>query len=160
VLARVMRQLKLRAEHMAELGSFAAQMQALPDRRLKPKGHGVYRKSGLDAEKRKEICRRFKTYFEAEAPYLDEGLNLETIAGRLKVTRHNLSEAVNVEMNRSIAYLINSYRTDHFCELMRRQPHASILELLFQSGYNSKSVFNRWFKTIKKTTLKKFKQTL
>jgi AraC-like DNA-binding protein len=155
-----MRQLKLRLEHIAELGSLAVQMQPLPERRSKPKGHEEYNKSGLDPEKRKEICRRFKTYFGEESPYLDEGLNVETIAGKLKVTRHNLSEAVNVEMNRSIAYLINCYRIDHACELMRQQPDSTILELLFQSGYNSKSVFNRWFKTIKKTTPKKFKKTL
>jgi DNA-binding response OmpR family regulator len=160
VLARVARQLKLRSEHMAELGSLAAKMQPMPERLPKPKGQGEYRKSGLDPEKRQEICRRFKACFEEESPYLDEELNVETIAGQLNVTRHNLSEAVNVEMKRSIAYLINRYRIDHFCELLKQQPDATILDLAFQSGYNSKSVFNRWFKTIKKTTPKKFRKAL
>lgn len=160
VLARVVRQLKLRSEHLVAMGNLAAHMQSMFQERPKLKGYGEYRKSGLDTEKRKEICRLLQAYFEEESPYLDEGLDVETIAGKLKVTRHNLSEAVNMEMNRSIAYLINRYRIDHFCELSQQQPDATILELLFQCGYNSKSVFNRWFKTIRKTTPKKFRKAL
>lgn len=160
VLARVVRQLKLRSEHIAELGNLAAPMHNGSQRLSKPKGQGKYFKSGLDPGKRKEICKRLTAFFEKESPYLDEGLNVDTIAAKLKVTRHNLSEAVNVEMNRSIAYLINRYRIDHFCELSQQQPDATILDLLFQCGYNSKSVFNRWFKTIKKTTPKKFRKAL
>lgn len=155
VLARVTRQLKLKAEY--QTGADGNGPSSRPE---KPKGQGEYRKSGLSPERRREICHQLKTYFEEETPYLDEELSLEIIAKKLGVSRHNLSEAVNVELNRSIAYLINRRRIDYFCTILQQQPNVSILELALQSGYNSKSAFNRWFQTIKKTTPKKFAQAL
>ncbi len=154
VLARVVRQLKLSTEYKARV------RQAITSGQRKPKGQGEYRKSGLDRKGRQEICGHLTRYFEEEVPYLDVDLNLEAVAGKLKVNRHNLSEAVNVEMNQSFAFLINRYRIEYFCRLLKEQPDTSILELALRSGYNSKSAFNRWFKTIKKTTPKKFLQKL
>ncbi len=155
VLARVARQLKLKAEYQTWAGG-----NGPSSRPGKPKGYGEYRKSGLTQERRRDICDRLKTYFKKETPYLDEELSLEIIAQKLGISRHNLSEAVNVELNQSIADLINRFRIDYFCTLLQQQPNASILDLALQSGYNSKSAFNRWFKTIKKTTPKKFRQNL
>jgi len=155
VLARVKRQLTLKAEYKTKAEGTAASPGL-----TKPKGQGEYRKSGLAPERRREICKKLTTYFDEEKPYLDDGCNLESIARKLKVSRHNLSEAVNVEKNQSIAYMINQYRIDYFCQILQKQPETSILELSLQSGYNSKSAFNRWFKTIQKTTPKKFQQGL
>ena len=154
VLARVVRQLKLGAEYKARA------MEALAAGKGIPKRQGEYRKSGLNAEERQKICSRLTSYFENEMPYLDEELNLEAVAGKLKVSRHNLSEAVNIEMNQSFVFLLNRYRIDYFCMLLQEQPETSILELAFKSGYNSKSAFNRWFKTIKKATPKKYRMNL
>lgn len=156
VLARVTRQLKLKAEYSTE----GNRVDPVSLRSEKSKKHGGYRKSGLSKERRREICRQLKTYFNEKTPYLDEELNLDLIAKKLGISRHNLSEAVNVELKQSMADLINRYRIDYFCTILHQQPNASILDLALQSGYNSKSAFNRWFKTVKKTTPKKFRQRI
>lgn len=156
VLARVARQLKLKTEYQDWAGGDGPTTSCLQ----KNKGHGEYRKSGQTPEQRKKICNQLKTYFDEEKPYLDEELSLEIIAKKLGVSRHNLSEAVNVELNWSISALINRCRIDYFCTILRQQPNVSILELALQSGYNSKSSFNRWFKIIKRTTPKRFRQSL
>ena len=138
VLARVARQLKLINEYK------------------KGRKTGEYRRTSLNKEMRKEICQQLVTFFEKEEPYLSDELNSETIAKKLKVSRHNLGEAVNLEMQQNISSLINQYRIDHFCKLMKQHPDAPIFDLALQSGYNAKSVFHKWFKIFKKTTPKKY----
>lgn len=142
VYARVCRQLKLKSEYK------------------KNKGPGEYRKSTLDEKQRQDICQRLAIYFAEEKPFLSDKLTAETIARKLKVTKHNLGEAVNLELRQNLASVINHHRIEYFCMLLQQQPDASILELAFQSGYKSKSVFHNWFKSIKKTTPKKFIRSL
>ena len=142
VAARVSRQLKLKSEYNRN------------------KGQGEYHKTSLDQQTRHEICRRLADYFEEEAPYLSGELSAVMIADKIGVSQHNLSEAVNLELQQNISSFINSYRIDYFCKLAYQQPDTQILILAYKSGYNSKSVFNRWFKTIKKTTPRKFIQSL
>ena len=141
VIARVERQLKLKSEYR------------------KSKGRGLYRKSGLDSAKHREICQRLITCFEEERLYLLHDLDAEAVARKIKVSRHNLSEAMNVEMQQNMSTFINRQRIDYFCELLGKHPDASILELALASGYNSKSVFNHWFKTIKKMTPRAYIKT-
>lgn len=141
VIARVGRQLKLRTEY-------------------KSRGNGEYEKTGLDKETRLEICGRLTDYFEREGPYLSPDLDSATIANKIDVSQHNLSEAVNIEYKQNIPHFINKYRIEHFCTLIELQPDSQILALALQSGYSSKSVFNHWFKIMKKTTPRQYIQSL
>ncbi len=141
VLARVSRQLKLFTEFK------------------KVRRSGKYRRTSLDVGKRREICRRLTTFFEEEKPYLSDTLNAGMIAKKLNVTTHNLGEAVNLELQENISSLINRYRIEYFCELQKQQPKATVFDLALLSGFNSKSVFHKWFKTIKKTTPKKYSRS-
>ena len=134
VLARIKRQVQLKREYK------------------KASSNGAYRKTGLNAESRREICQLLESYFLKEKPYLSDSLSAAHIAEKIGVSQHNLSEAINVELQQNIAHYINQYRINHFCELYAQQPETSVLELALRSGYKSKSVFNHWFKALKNTT--------
>ena len=142
VLARIKRQLQLKREYR------------------KPSGSSVYRKTGLNVETRKEICRLLKNYFDEARPYLSYELSAAQIAENIGVSQHNLSEAINIELQQNLSQFINQYRIHYFCEQYAQRLDAPVFELAIEAGFRSKSVFNHWFKAIMNTTPKLYIKSL
>ncbi|NKB33289.1 MAG: helix-turn-helix domain-containing protein [Pseudomonadales bacterium] len=84
---------------------------------------------------------------EAEKPYLNGELRLAHLAESLTIPAHQLSQVVNVVFNVSFFDFINQYRVGYAKMLIHKEGTASnILDIAFQSGFNSKASFNRVFK--------------
>ena len=79
--------------------------------------------------------------------HLDPDLNLNRIARKLTIPARRVSTAINQETGLSVSRYINQMRIEHACHLLRTtdQPITSIL---LQSGFNTKSNFNREFQRI------------
>lgn len=83
-----------------------------------------------------------------EKPYLDESLNIELLAFQLKIHTKHLSHIIHSKTGKSFNDFINEYRIQHFCALVEHNQHMhkTLIALAYESGFASKSSFNRVFK--------------
>ena len=116
------------------------------------KGMPVLSEDGRPRTYREEIPEDRKnellSYMKKQQSYLDPELNLKDLAASLQMSRSQLSEIINYGFGKNFNDFINSYRIEHFKQLLRqgRQEHLSLLGLAFESGFNSKATFNRVFR--------------
>lgn len=85
---------------------------------------------------------------EEEKPYLKPDLSISELAGKCQIPINHLSYYINEYEQKNFFDFINEYRLK---ELVRKlgDPslrHITILGLAYDSGFNSKSSFNRIFK--------------
>lgn len=106
---------------------------------------------------KKELIR-FKTdllkYFNEQKPYLDSKINMTTVAEEINLHPNKLSYLINELMDVNFNDYINQYRLNHFMKIALdpKLKHITILGLAYDSGFNSKSVFNTYFKKTKGIT--------
>ena len=105
-------------------------------------------------EEQKELQTKLTVYFNEEKPYLDASLSLNTIAKKLEISTNKVSFLINEFIGMNFNQYVNSYRLNHFktIALDLRNSHLTILGLAYDSGFNSKTVFNSCFKKYENTT--------
>jgi len=83
-----------------------------------------------------------------EKPYLDPFLNIKMLKKKLSIQAHQLSQVINTSFSKNFFDFINSYRVEESKKLLTKYSpqEKTILEILYDCGYNSKSVFNTAFK--------------
>lgn len=83
-----------------------------------------------------------------EKPYLDPDLTLRSLAEMLDIPANQLSQLLNEGFNQNFSEYINTYRLEAFKSKAAdpSQQHLTLLALAFDSGFNSKTVFNTFFK--------------
>lgn len=83
---------------------------------------------------------------ENDKPYLNPELTLAELSDQLALTPRELSELLNGSAGAHFFDFINRYRVEHAKTLLLKEPKQSILQTLYESGFNSKSSFNTAFK--------------
>lgn len=87
-------------------------------------------------------------YIKEEQPFLIPNLTLRSLAKQVQIHPNRLSWVLNEEIGKNLNEFINYYRVEYFKELAKNpdNSHISLLGLAFESGFNSKTVFNTYFK--------------
>ncbi|EQA37244.1 DNA-binding helix-turn-helix protein [Leptospira inadai serovar Lyme str. 10] len=93
-----------------------------------------------------DIKSKLKDLFENDRIYREEELTLSTLAGRLGLSSHQLSEYLNNEEKKSFFQLLNEYRVGEAKEKIRSSPKDTLLTIAYSSGFRSKSTFNDVFR--------------
>ncbi len=109
-----------------------------------------YERSGLGDTELQALVLRLEDHLERDRPYLEPGLTLHDVSEHLGASSNHLSQAINQGMGRNFYELINQRRVDSFTQmaLEPRNQHRNLLAIAFDSGFSSKSSFNRVFKQI------------
>ncbi|CAD5249385.1 MULTISPECIES: helix-turn-helix domain-containing protein [unclassified Imperialibacter] len=83
-----------------------------------------------------------------ELPYLNPSLSLRSLAEQIEMHPNQLSWLLNEKIGRNFNEFINDFRIGHFKKLAvdPANSHISLVGLAFESGFNSKTVFNTYFK--------------
>lgn len=91
---------------------------------------------------------KLKEVFIVNKVYLNTNLTLKVLAETINLHPNKLSWLLNVSFNQNFNDFVNSYRLTHFKEIAvnPKNTHITILGLAYDSGFNSKSVFNTFFK--------------
>ncbi|MBP7736313.1 MAG: AraC family transcriptional regulator [Spirochaetes bacterium] len=110
---------------------------------------------GLDTD---IIRDRLEELMSDEGLFRDSDVSLASVAERLSITPHQLSQVLNELMNTGFWDFVNRYRIDEAKRLLRDNPDANIISVCFQVGFNSKSSFNSAFKKMTGMTPREFKQ--
>ncbi|MDW7693004.1 helix-turn-helix domain-containing protein [Flammeovirgaceae bacterium SG7u.111] len=85
---------------------------------------------------------------EEKQPYLSPELSLRSLAETIQLHPNKLSRLLNEEIGKNFNDFINDYRLKAFQAkaINPTNNHLTLLGLAFESGFNSKSVFNDFFK--------------
>ena len=91
---------------------------------------------------------KLNQYMVDEKPYLNPGLSLRSLAHHIQVHPNHLSWLLNKVLGQNFNEFINEKRIEHFKKLSidPSNSHISLIGLAYESGFNSKTVFNTAFK--------------
>lgn len=93
------------------------------------------------------LLDRLGRHMEETRPHLNANLTVEQLARQLAVPSRELSRVINQGFSQNFFEFVSAYRIE---EVKRRLDDAgntaSILNIMYDSGFNSKSVFNTAFK--------------
>lgn len=84
----------------------------------------------------------------AERLFADPDINLTRMARRLHMPARDVSKAINQATDQNVSQYVNGLRIEEACRVMSATD-TSITEVVFQSGFNTKSNFNREFLRVK-----------
>ncbi len=93
-----------------------------------------------------EILARLEAFLAREPVHLDPNLNLTRLARRLHLPEKRLSSAVNRVTGANVSRYVNAWRIRHACALIAKG--ATVTEAMLDSGFNTKSNFNREFRRV------------
>jgi AraC-like DNA-binding protein len=107
-----------------------------------------YRKTSLSDEIAGKLKSDLETTMVKEKAYLDPRLNLSDIAEMINCSPNHLSQLLNENLGKNFYDYVNEYRLSHFNELAKnpRNKQFTLLSLAYESGFNSKTTFNSFFK--------------
>lgn len=89
-------------------------------------------------------------YMRTEEPFLDASLTLHDLANMAGIPARELSLLINHHLNKHFFDFVNEYRIEKAKELLRNPERKdyTVLEILYEVGFNSKSSFNTAFKKL------------
>lgn len=112
----------------------------------------------LNADKSAEYATRLLAYLSENESFLNPDLSLRELASQIEIHPNHLSWLLNNNFGKNYNEFINTYRVEAF-KLNAKAPknaHLTIEGLAYESGFNSKTVFNTYFKKETGLTPKQF----
>ncbi len=124
--------------------------------------NGKYKKSGLNDAEKQHYLEKLLIHMETSRSYLDYSLSLHDLASQINVSPYYLSQILNECLRQSFYDFVNSYQLKKSKEILANPLYKgkTILEILYNSGFNSKSVFNLIFKKDTGITPKEYRQRM
>lgn len=116
--------------------------------------HKTIKKDRMKPEVLERLKQDLQHLIENDKVYLVPDLNLNQLSEKANTTPNNLSWYLNQVLNKNFYQYINTYRIDEFLERVAKGELESktILAIALDVGFNSKSTFNKSFKSIKNDT--------
>jgi len=102
------------------------------------------------------VLEIFGKGMKEEKWFQNPSLSLRALAENVNISSNKLSWLLNERMGQNFNEYINSFRVENFKEIALNpaNSHLTLLALAYESGFNSKSVFNGFFKKIEGMTPK------
>jgi AraC-like DNA-binding protein len=127
-----------------------------------PENRSKYEKNMLSNDEKELYARKIRDHIITKKPYLNPTLSLSDFAEQLALPSYVISQVLNVSLNQNFYNFINRYRIEESKQLLsnEKSKEKTILEVLLQCGFNSKSVFNSAFKKHTGITPREFKKNI
>ena len=111
---------------------------------------------------RTEFDRRVREAIKTEHVFLNSDLTLDELAERTGISSKKLSQFINQTYRQNFFDFINSFRIEEAKRIMTesKDPKLTVMEVMYQSGFNSKSSFNNLFKKKTGLTPSEFRKSL
>ncbi|MEZ4952952.1 MAG: AraC family transcriptional regulator [Saprospiraceae bacterium] len=94
------------------------------------------------------VLERVEHFMQEQKPFLDPALKIGDLAESLGMPKHELSKVLNHAVGKNFFDYLNAWRIQEFIALKNDARYArfNISELAFESGFNSRTAFNRAFR--------------
>lgn len=102
----------------------------------------------IEPEILNEDLLKLKKYMVDEKPFLDPALTIQDVSKEMNVPVRELSVLINHQLGQHFYDFVNTYRIENAMEILKdpSKTKVTILEILYEVGFNSKSSFNTAFK--------------
>lgn len=121
-----------------------------------------YSGSSLKEEDANIYANKLNEFMLSEKPFLDPTLTLSQLASQINISSHYLSQIINEKFDLNFFEFINQFRVEEVKSriINPKFEKFSLLAIALDSGFNSKSAFNRIFKKITQQTPSQYKASL
>lgn len=101
-------------------------------------------------------------YMQEEKPYLKTDLTLNDLSDKLNIPKHDATLLLNKYVEKNFFQFVNEYRSEEVIRKLQNPDfdHLTIQAIAYDSGFNSKSSFNSFFKQYTGKTPSQYKQDL
>ena len=101
------------------------------------------------------------SFMETQKPYLNPSLSIRNLSEELKMNSRDLSILINQHLNQHFFDFVNEYRIKEAMDILKNptKKEFTVLEILYEVGFNSKSSFNTAFKKHTGKTPTEFRKT-
>lgn len=91
---------------------------------------------------------KLKQYMVEEKPFLNPSLTIQDVAVAIEIPVRDLSLLINHKLEQHFYDFVNTYRIENAMDILKdaAKSKVTILEILYEVGFNSKSSFNTAFK--------------
>jgi YesN/AraC family two-component response regulator len=91
---------------------------------------------------------KLQQYMIEEKPFLNPSLTIQDIAAFIEIPVRDLSLLINHKLDLHFYDFVNTYRIENAMDILKdtTKSKVTILEILYEVGFNSKSSFNTAFK--------------
>lgn len=141
-------------EQQPEFNQYLNNIFSLPEQEEKTKPQTAL----ITEQLAKEYLKKMDEFIESERPFLNPTLTLKSLAQQINIHPNQLSWLLNEKEGKNFNTFINQLRVNYFKKLATNPAnnHISLLGLAYESGFNSKTVFNTVFKKETGLTPKQF----
>lgn len=107
-----------------------------------------YQKSKLSRSEAEKYFNRVKSHMKARKAFLNPDLTVKDLADELAIPARYVSQIINQFARQNFYDFVNSYRIEEAKRLFTdtSRGRKTVLEILYQVGFNTKSAFNAAFK--------------
>lgn len=134
-------------------------LKALAQKNSTKKTDTTSHKNSFTQEEQKNYIDTILKYMESKKPYLNHEIKQSDIAIELGLSVHLFSEILNVCFEKNFNNFINLYRVDKVKQLIKNPKYKNykVIAIGYESGFASKTSFNRVFKHLVGTTPKEYR---
>jgi len=132
-------------------------LKAIPDN-VNYKQKKKYKQALLDSTEIKKYSKELEQIMIDYKLYLNPDLSLKDLASYLELPANYVSQLLNLGFQKNFSEYVNTFRVNEFKErvLQEENKGLTIMAVAYDSGFNSKTVFNTFFKKIEGTTPNSF----
>lgn len=105
-----------------------------------------YENSALCESLAYSVFEEIKIHIDKQQLFLDNGLTLTQLAKATGYSLHHVSQAINQVSGKHFFDFINGFRVEAVKHYLKTEPKKAIIDIGFQSGFNSKSAFYKAFR--------------
>jgi YesN/AraC family two-component response regulator len=112
----------------------------------------------INTKESEELKSALNQVMENDQAFLRSDLSLRSLAEEVNVHPNSLSKFINDTLQTNFTDLVNGRRLEHFQKiaLLPENSNLTMLGLAYESGFNSKTVFNTYFKKMNGKTPKQW----
>jgi AraC-like DNA-binding protein len=119
-----------------------------------------YVSSKLTSSDAESYLNRLNCFMDGHKPYLNPDLTLKELSSELSIPARYLSQIINEHMQSNFYDYISKFRIEEAKKILSDTANnKTVLEILYEVGFNSKSSFNTAFKKFTGVTPSRFKET-
>ena len=107
-----------------------------------------------------DLIAKLENYMRLNKPFLNPSLSIDSLATQIEVPSNELSILINRKIGQHFFDFVNTYRINFAAEMLsdKNNQKKTVMEILYDAGFNSKSSFNTAFKKHKQVTPSQYRK--